>query len=44
MPVSDNAVHVFNNDPVFYGPDGEIMTEEESTFLSDYDNFDEIEK
>lgn len=23
----------FTNDPVFYGPDGNVLTEEESTFL-----------
>lgn len=23
----------FSNDPVFYGPDGNILTEEESAFL-----------
>lgn len=23
----------FNNDPVFYGPDGNVLTEEESAFL-----------
>lgn len=24
----------FKNEPVFYGPDGQILTEEESSFLS----------
>lgn len=24
---------VFSNDPVFYGPDGNVLTEEESAFL-----------
>lgn len=23
----------YNNDPVFYGPDGNVLTEEESAFL-----------
>lgn len=30
----DNAIGKdFSNDPVFYGPDGNILTEEESAFL-----------
>lgn len=32
--LTDNAVGKdFSNDPVFYGPDGNILTEEESAFL-----------
>lgn len=30
----NNSHTVFSNDPVFYGPDGKIITEEESSFLS----------
>lgn len=29
-----NSQQAFTNDPVFYGPDGKIITEEESSFLS----------
>jgi hypothetical protein len=32
-----NAHHLqnqYNDSPVFYGPDGQIITEEESTFLN----------
>ena len=40
---------VFTNEPVFYGPDGKIISEEESTFLSsltacpsgNFDDFDD---
>lgn len=34
----------FTNDPVFYGPDGNVLTEEESAFLWNetyYDDDDE---
>lgn len=34
----------FSNDPVFYGPDGNVLTEEESAFLWNetyYDDDDE---
>lgn len=45
-PVIDTTMHEFTNEPVFYGPDGKIITEEESSFLSGIpaypsDNFDE---
>lgn len=31
QPIDDSKA--FNNDPVFYGPDGKILTDEESAFL-----------
>lgn len=31
--LSDSACDEFNDSPVFYGPDGSIMTEEENEFL-----------
>ncbi|XP_055614345.1 uncharacterized protein LOC129760711 [Uranotaenia lowii] len=31
--LSENACDTFNDSPVFYGPDGEVMTEEENDFL-----------
>lgn len=36
MPTPDieNSMQEFTNEPVFYGPDGKIITEEESSFLS----------
>lgn len=40
QPVQKN----FTNDPVFYGPDGNVLTEEESAFLWNetyYDDDDE---
>ncbi|KAG4069072.1 hypothetical protein HA402_008383 [Bradysia odoriphaga] len=44
--IEHNIQPNYSNDPVFYGPDGEIITEEESKFLSDipaYPNFDYCE-
>lgn len=32
--IEHNNQQAFTNDPVFYGPDGKIITEEESSFLS----------
>lgn len=32
--IDHNSQQAFTNDPVFYGPDGKIITEEESSFLS----------
>lgn len=31
----------FTNDPVFYGPDGNVLTEEESAFLWNETYYDE---
>ncbi|KAJ6647101.1 Polyadenylate-binding protein-interacting protein 1 [Pseudolycoriella hygida] len=44
--IEHNMLQNYSNEPVFYGPDGEIITEEESKFLSDipaYPNFDYCE-
>lgn len=48
-PVIENPMQEFTNEPVFYGPDGKIITEEESTFLSGIpaypsDNFDDYDE
>lgn len=32
--IVDNSQIKYTDDPVFYGPDGKIITEEESNFLS----------
>ncbi len=45
--IEHNIQQNYSNEPVFYGPDGEIITEEESKFLSDipaYPNFDYSEE
>lgn len=34
-PTIDTSGQVFSNEPVCYGPDGQILTEEESSFLAD---------
>lgn len=41
--ISDQAFgKEFSNEPVFYGPDGAVLTEEESAFLwNAADNFDD---
>lgn len=41
---SNNAPYVNNCDePVFYGPDGQVLTEEESMFLASISNSDNVE-
>lgn len=45
--IEHNIQQNYSNEPVFYGPDGEIITEEESKFLSDipaYPNFEYSEE
>jgi len=44
--IEHNIQQEYSNEPVFYGPDGAIITEEESKFLSDipaYPNFEYCE-
>lgn len=44
MPEQQQVQKDFSNDPVFYGPDGKILSEEESAFLWNetyYDDDDE---
>jgi len=48
VPIDDLNNQDFSNDPVFYGPDGQVLTDEESAFLwsaTSYpsDGFDEAE-
>lgn len=47
MPNSaDITSPVYSDGPVFYGPDGQVLTEEENSFLSSnaptYPNFEEF--
>lgn len=42
-PIMDAIFQDYNDVPVFYGPDGQVITEEENSFLhnANYDEFDE---